>query len=185
MKQVMSTKEVLDGSTDAGDADQFGSAGSSRTFQARHYPWSSFCEGIADIEQGYTYYPRLYKRNFGKHLPKRKDAKILVVSAGPGYFVDYLTQYEITMKFMVLHMSQIAQWMHRPRNCLHSLIKIMMGMCHISSVNCSMFPLLSKIVRLLLLRFLSEEEIKPVLDNLHPSDRYYAKQQAEHTISEV
>lgn len=92
MKEEMSAKETLGRSPDAGEVDQFGSAGSSRTFKARYYPWSSFCEGIADIEQGYTYYPRLYKRNFGKHLPQRKDAKILVVSAGPGYFVDYLAQ---------------------------------------------------------------------------------------------
>jgi SAM-dependent methyltransferase len=55
-------------------------------------PWTTFCEGMTDIEKGYSYYPRQYKRNYSRHLPERKDSKILVVSAGPGYFVLFLNQ---------------------------------------------------------------------------------------------
>jgi hypothetical protein len=53
-------------------------------------PWTTFCEGMTDIEKGYSYYPRQYKRNYSKHLPSDKNANILVVSAGPGYFVMFL-----------------------------------------------------------------------------------------------
>ncbi len=55
-------------------------------------PWTTFSEGMADIERGYSYYPRQYKRNYSRHLPEDKDAKILVVSAGPGYFVAFLNE---------------------------------------------------------------------------------------------
>ena len=55
-------------------------------------PWTTFCEGMADIEKGYTYYPRQYKKNYLAHLPEDKDSRILVVSAGPGYFVMFLNQ---------------------------------------------------------------------------------------------
>jgi len=55
-------------------------------------PWTTFCEGMTDIEKGYSYYPRQYKRNYSRHLPENKDARILVVSAGPGYFVLFLNQ---------------------------------------------------------------------------------------------
>lgn len=34
-------------------------------------------------------------------------------------------------------------------------------------------------------RFLSADELKPVLDNIHPSERFYAKQQADHMMSQV
>ena len=34
-------------------------------------------------------------------------------------------------------------------------------------------------------RFISEHELEPVLDKLHLSERYYARQQATHAMSEV
>lgn len=92
MAEEMPAAEIRSETPATGQDSQVGSSSSSQPFRARHFPWSTFCEGIADIEKGYTYYPRLYKRNFGKHLPDLKSAKILVVSAGPGYFVDYLNQ---------------------------------------------------------------------------------------------
>lgn len=33
--------------------------------------------------------------------------------------------------------------------------------------------------------YLSEDELLPVIGDLHPSERYYAKQQAEYGIMEV
>jgi 2-polyprenyl-3-methyl-5-hydroxy-6-metoxy-1,4-benzoquinol methylase len=53
-------------------------------------PWTTFCEGMTDIEKGYSYYLRQYKRNYSKLLPSDTSANILVVSAGPGYFVMFL-----------------------------------------------------------------------------------------------
>lgn len=67
--------------------------------EGRHYelagtisPWTTFCEGMTDIEKGYSYYPRQYKKNYSSHLPEDKNSKLLVVSAGPGYFVLFLNQ---------------------------------------------------------------------------------------------
>jgi 2-polyprenyl-3-methyl-5-hydroxy-6-metoxy-1,4-benzoquinol methylase len=53
-------------------------------------PWTTFSEGMADVERGYSYYPKQYKRNYSRHLPDDKNANILVASAGPGYFVAFL-----------------------------------------------------------------------------------------------
>lgn len=55
-------------------------------------PWTTFSEGMADVERGYDYYPKQYRRNYARHLPEDKDAPILVTSAGPGYFVAFLDQ---------------------------------------------------------------------------------------------
>lgn len=62
------------------------------TLSGVYSPWTTFCEGMTDIEKGYSYYPRQYKRNYARHLPENKNARILVVSAGPGYFVLFLNQ---------------------------------------------------------------------------------------------
>ncbi len=59
---------------------------------AKIHPFTTFCEGIPDIEAGYNYYKRLYKRNYKQLLPSDKNAKILIVSAGVGYFVTFLEQ---------------------------------------------------------------------------------------------
>lgn len=34
-------------------------------------------------------------------------------------------------------------------------------------------------------RYLSEDELLVVIDKIHPSERYYAKQQADYVISQV
>ncbi|MCJ7591043.1 MAG: class I SAM-dependent methyltransferase [Woeseiaceae bacterium] len=92
MDEKKTTEEFVGESSTARNGDPVESRKTSHALTARLFPWTTFCEGIADIEAGYTYYPRLYKRNFGPYLPEQKNAKILVVSAGPGYFVDYLNQ---------------------------------------------------------------------------------------------
>lgn len=56
------------------------------------HPGTTFCEGIPDIEAGFHYYNRLYRRNYSHLLPTDKNAKILVASAGVGYFVTFLNQ---------------------------------------------------------------------------------------------
>jgi 2-polyprenyl-3-methyl-5-hydroxy-6-metoxy-1,4-benzoquinol methylase len=61
-------------------------------FEAKIHPWTTFCEGIADIEEGFKYYNRLYRRNYAKLLPEDKKSEILVLSAGVGYFVYFLNQ---------------------------------------------------------------------------------------------
>jgi SAM-dependent methyltransferase len=55
-------------------------------------PFDSFWEAPHDIEKGYNSFGRFYKHNYRKHLPEDRDSRILVVSCGPGYFVNLLRQ---------------------------------------------------------------------------------------------
>src|SRR5688572_3228267 len=59
---------------------------------AKMEPFDSFWEAPEDIEKGYYTFARYYKHNYLKHLPQNKDANILAISCGPGYFVNLLTK---------------------------------------------------------------------------------------------
>jgi len=56
-------------------------------------PFDSFWEGPEDIEKGYRTVYTFYRENYLSHMPEDRDAKILVVSCGPGYFVDMLVRH--------------------------------------------------------------------------------------------
>lgn len=53
--------------------------------------FDTFWEGPEDVEKGYARFGQFYRVNYLQHLPEDKDASILVVSCGPGYFVNLLT----------------------------------------------------------------------------------------------
>jgi 2-polyprenyl-3-methyl-5-hydroxy-6-metoxy-1,4-benzoquinol methylase len=57
---------------------------------AKIEPFDSFWEAPENIEKGYKTFYKFYKHNYLKYVPKNKDAKVLVVSCGPGYFVNLL-----------------------------------------------------------------------------------------------
>ncbi|MFV1986434.1 MAG: class I SAM-dependent methyltransferase [Gemmatimonadota bacterium] len=57
---------------------------------ARIEPFDSFWEAPRDIEKGYASFARFYSHNYLPHLPTNRDASILVISCGPGYFVNLL-----------------------------------------------------------------------------------------------
>ncbi len=57
---------------------------------ARMEPFDSFWEGPEDVEKGYGRFGQFYRHNYLKHLPPDRDARILVISCGPGYFVQLL-----------------------------------------------------------------------------------------------
>ena len=59
---------------------------------AKIEPFDSFWEGPENVEKGYSTFLKFYRRNYGKYLPANKDANILVVSCGPGYFVNLLSE---------------------------------------------------------------------------------------------
>ena len=57
---------------------------------AKIEPFDSFWEAPEDIHRGYASFRKFYRWNYLKHVPKDKTAQILVVSCGPGYFLDLL-----------------------------------------------------------------------------------------------
>lgn len=59
---------------------------------AKIEPFDSFWEGPEDVEKGYTSFYQFYKCNYLKYIPEDKKASILVISCGPGYFVNMLTK---------------------------------------------------------------------------------------------
>jgi len=58
---------------------------------ARIEPFDSFWEAPENVEKGYDRFERFYRHNYLGRLPKRRDARILVISCGYGYFVRLLT----------------------------------------------------------------------------------------------
>jgi SAM-dependent methyltransferase len=48
--------------------------------------------GAQDIEAGYSSFAAYYRANYLEHLPSDRNARILVVSCGPGYLVNVLAQ---------------------------------------------------------------------------------------------
>ena len=65
---------------------------SKKELTARMEPFDSFWEAPEDIEKGYTTFCTFYRRNYLKYVPKNKEASILIVSCGPGYFVSLLKE---------------------------------------------------------------------------------------------
>lgn len=59
---------------------------------ARMEPFDSFWEAPDDIEKGYDSFGAFYRHNYLEHVPPDRNARILVVSCGPGYFVHLLTE---------------------------------------------------------------------------------------------
>jgi len=53
-------------------------------------PFDSFWEAPKDVEKGFDSFGKFYRHNYLRHLPGNRDAKILVISCGYGYFVHLL-----------------------------------------------------------------------------------------------
>lgn len=71
-------------------------ARSSRKLAAQIEPFDSFWEAPDNIEKGYASFYKFYKHNYLRHLPPEKDTRVLVVSCGPGYFVNLLARHGYT-----------------------------------------------------------------------------------------
>ena len=56
-------------------------------------PFDSFWEGPSNSEQCYTSLFKCDKHNYLSHVPADKNSNILVISCGPGYFVDMLNRH--------------------------------------------------------------------------------------------
>jgi len=59
-------------------------------------PFDSFWEAPENVEKGFDSFGKFYRNNYLKHLPKNRDAKILVISCGYGYFVHLLKKVGYT-----------------------------------------------------------------------------------------
>ncbi len=59
---------------------------------ARMEPFDSFWEAPKDVEKGYSRFGKFYRHNYLPHVPEDRNAQILVISCGPGYFVNLLVQ---------------------------------------------------------------------------------------------
>ncbi|WP_435105004.1 class I SAM-dependent methyltransferase [Arhodomonas sp. AD133] len=66
--------------------------GGKRTLTARIEPFDSFWEAPDDIESGYSKFFQFYRYNYLRHVPADRDARILAISCGPGYFVNLLSR---------------------------------------------------------------------------------------------
>src|ERR1700748_3080919 len=68
----------------------------SRKLSARLEPFDSYWQAPENVESGYASFSAYYRANYVPHLPENRDARILVVSCGPGYLVNLLTQMGYT-----------------------------------------------------------------------------------------
>lgn len=53
-------------------------------------PFDTFWEAPENVEKGYRSFSAFYEYNYSAVLPKSKNAVILVISCGAGYFLEYL-----------------------------------------------------------------------------------------------
>jgi 2-polyprenyl-3-methyl-5-hydroxy-6-metoxy-1,4-benzoquinol methylase len=65
---------------------------SSDELTAKMEPFDSFWEGPHNVDKGYGSFYKFYKYNYLKHMPEDHNARILVISCGPGYFVNMLSK---------------------------------------------------------------------------------------------
>ncbi len=65
----------------------------SNNLAAKIEAFDSFWEGPKNVEKGYRTFYKFYKNNYLKRLPEDKNVNILVISCGPGYFVNLLVQH--------------------------------------------------------------------------------------------
>jgi 2-polyprenyl-3-methyl-5-hydroxy-6-metoxy-1,4-benzoquinol methylase len=64
----------------------------SENLAAQIEPFDTFWEGPENVEKGYTTLYTFYKYNYLKYMPENKNVNTLVISCGPGYFVDMLNR---------------------------------------------------------------------------------------------
>lgn len=85
---------------------------------ARMEPFDSFWEGPENIEKGYDKFYRFYRHNYLPHMPADRKARTLVISCGPGYFVNTLVRegYENVLGIDSME-EKVAHAIARGLNC--------------------------------------------------------------------
>jgi 2-polyprenyl-3-methyl-5-hydroxy-6-metoxy-1,4-benzoquinol methylase len=67
-----------------------GAAALPRQLAARLEPFDSYWQAPKDLEKGFTSFTAYYRANYLGHMPADRQARILVISCGPGYLVKML-----------------------------------------------------------------------------------------------
>lgn len=67
-------------------------SGASPKLAARLEPFDSYWQAPADVERGYKSFSAYYRANYLSRIPANRDARILVISCGPGYLVNLLIE---------------------------------------------------------------------------------------------
>ncbi|HVO46567.1 MAG TPA: class I SAM-dependent methyltransferase [Steroidobacteraceae bacterium] len=62
----------------------------SEQLAARLEPFDSYWQAPRDVEKGFSSFTAYYRANYLAHMPADRDARILVISCGPGYLVKML-----------------------------------------------------------------------------------------------
>jgi nucleoside-diphosphate-sugar epimerase/2-polyprenyl-3-methyl-5-hydroxy-6-metoxy-1,4-benzoquinol methylase len=95
------------------------SSGSDATsLSARMERFDSFWEGPEDVEKGYRTLGQFYRANYLKYVPADKGSRILVISCGPGYFVNLLNEEGYTNVLGIdSHAEKIAHALRHGLNC--------------------------------------------------------------------
>jgi SAM-dependent methyltransferase len=67
-----------------------------RALTARLEPFDSYWQAPEDVSEGYESFYAYYNANYIPHIPTDRNAKILVISCGPGYLVNTLNKHGYT-----------------------------------------------------------------------------------------
>ena len=85
---------------------------------AQMEPFDSFWEGPENIEKGYRKFHEFYRYNYLPHMPPALDTNVLVISCGPGYFLNTLKQAGYTRVTGIDSRSSQVDWAkRRSLNC--------------------------------------------------------------------
>jgi len=88
------------------------------SLSARMERFDSFWEGPEDVEKGYRTLGQFYRVNYLKAVPGDRALRILVISCGPGYFVNLLRNEGYTNVLGIdSHPEKIAHALRHGLNC--------------------------------------------------------------------
>lgn len=85
---------------------------------AQMEPFDSFWEAPSDIEKGYASFKKFYQRNYFSNLKLNPSSRTLVISCGPGYFLEALREKGYENIFGIdSDASKVAHAQKRGLNC--------------------------------------------------------------------
>jgi 2-polyprenyl-3-methyl-5-hydroxy-6-metoxy-1,4-benzoquinol methylase len=83
-------REPATGRAEVGRVEAYDKSSRSDRLAALLEPFDSYWQAPKDVEKGFTSFTAYYRANYLGHMPADKQARILVISCGPGYLVKML-----------------------------------------------------------------------------------------------